>query len=350
MSARIVDALCKRVSVGLAVAALAAVPRIVNGQVDDSQMLTYSRGQPVMPLYEGWHPNSDGTIDLWFGYLNKNWREETDIPVGPNNSVTGPFVPNTADAGQPTHFLPRNNRWQFAVRIPNAQALAKEEVVWTVTSHGTTYKAYATLKSQYVRDDEGIQREFFFEVPEGGNEAPKISIQGDLTPTIKVGQPYELAIIATDDGKPIVRRRRGAAGAAGVSSDAPFEDERSICGTKPNQFFCGAPNEDGGQLFEIRGFRVSCFLYRGDPTIKVSSRQDFGQASLLVFDPPQAKVWEDPRGGSPFAAGYVLPLVPKDNTWRINATFMTPGTYVVRCQAHDGLLATNQDVTFNVLE
>ena len=58
----------------------------------------------------------DGTIDLWFGYLNQNWREEPDVPVGPNNFISpekyGP------DAGQPTHFLPRNNRWVFRVNVP----------------------------------------------------------------------------------------------------------------------------------------------------------------------------------------------------------------------------------------
>jgi hypothetical protein len=351
MFVRIVDAAVRTGAiVGLAIAVFVAVPGIANAQVDDSQTLNYSRGQGVMPLYDGWHPNSDGTIDLWFGYLNENWREEADIPVGPNNNVTGPFVPNTPDGSQPTHFLPRNNRWQFAIRIPNAQALAKEEVVWTVTSHGRTYKAYATLKTPYVRDDQGIMREFFGETPESGNQPPKISIPGDLTRTIKVGEPNELTVIATDDGKPVVGRGGGAAGGGAGAGSRNGLGRGNVCGPTPDQFFCGAPNEGGGQLFQIRGFRMSCFLYRGDPAITVSRRQDFGQASLVAFDPPQEKVWEDTRGGSPFAAGYKLPPVPKDNTWHINTTFSKPGTYVVRCQAHDGLIATNQNVTFKVVE
>jgi hypothetical protein len=68
----------------------------------------------------------------------------------------------------------------------------------------------------------------------------------------------------------------------------------------------------------------------------------------VAFDPPQEKVWEDHRGTSPWATGYVLPPVPKDNTWVIHTAFQEPGTYVVRCQAHDGLLVTNQNVTFTV--
>jgi hypothetical protein len=337
-------------------------------EADDSQTLSYSRGQGVMPLYDGWHPNADGTIDLWFGYLNENWREETDIPVGPNNNVTGPFLTTAPDAGQPTHFLPRNNRWAFAVRIPSAEAFAKQEIVWTVTAHGRTYKAFATLKSPYVRDDQGIMREFYGETPESGNQAPKISIQGDLTRTVKVDQASELLITATDDGKPRVPSGGSAAGGGGASSGGPVgapagraavggtNNSRNrgfgrgnICGPTPDQFFCGAPNEGGGQLFQVRGFRMTCFLFRGDPAITVSSREDVGQASLVAFDPPQAKAWEDPRGGSPFAPGYRLPPVPKDNTWHISTTFAKPGTYVLRCQAFDGLLATNQDMTFKVV-
>ena len=357
MSARIIDAAVRTGAiVGLAIAAVVAFPGMARAQrvdVDDSQALNYSRGQGVVALYEGWHPNPDGTIDLWFGYLNQNWREEVDVPVGPDNSVTGPFVPKPPDGGQPTHFLPRNNRWQFAVRIPNAASLEKQEVVWTLTAHGRTYKAYATLLTQYVRDDEGIQREFYNEVPMSGNEPPKVSIRGETTRTIKAGQPSELVVMATDDGKPRVGGSRGPA-VGGTNNNgrnrAAGAGRGNVCGQATELFYCGAPSAGGAQLFQIRGFRMGCFLYRGDPTAEVSSREDVGQASLVAFDPPQEKMWEDTRGGSSFAPGYALPPLPKDNTWHINTSFSKPGTYVVRCQAHDGLIATNQDVTFRVLE
>ena len=32
------------------------------------------------------------------------------------------------------------------------------------------------------------------------------------------------------------------------------------------------------------------------------------------------------------------PPVPKDNIWNVNVDFAKPGTFVVRCQAHDGVL------------
>src|SRR5207249_4602358 len=57
-----------------------------------------------------------------------------------------------ADEGQPTHFLPRRNRFVFKVRVP-ATFTVKDELVWTLTSHGKTEKAYATLRPDYVLDD-----------------------------------------------------------------------------------------------------------------------------------------------------------------------------------------------------
>ena len=103
--------------------------------------LTYTRGQSVIPVFFGWKENPDGTFDLLFSYINRNWQEEVDIPVGPDNNIQpAPFGP---DAGQPTHFLPRVNRWQFAVRVP--KDFGSKEVVWTLTSHGGNLRAYATL-------------------------------------------------------------------------------------------------------------------------------------------------------------------------------------------------------------
>ena len=41
-----------------------------------------------------------------FGYLNRNYEEEVDIPLGPDNSITvGGEV--YGDRGQPTHFYPQ---------------------------------------------------------------------------------------------------------------------------------------------------------------------------------------------------------------------------------------------------
>ena len=38
--------------------------------------------QTVAPAFEGWWPNDDGTYTLFMGYMNSNWEQEFDIPVG----------------------------------------------------------------------------------------------------------------------------------------------------------------------------------------------------------------------------------------------------------------------------
>jgi hypothetical protein len=84
------------------------------------------------------------------------------------------------------------------------------------------------------------------------------------------------------------------------------------------------------------GLRLSWFVYRG--------------AGPVIFDPVQTKVWEDTRdgGGSPWAYGWKTPPVPPDGRWTVRASFPEPGTYMLRCLAHDGGLMTAEDITIVV--
>src|SRR6185295_88242 len=74
----------------------------------------FSSGQNIVPYFEGWIRNPDGTFDMVFGYFNRNWQEELAIPAGPDNLVE----PGGPDRGQPTYFLPRRQGWVFRVRVP----------------------------------------------------------------------------------------------------------------------------------------------------------------------------------------------------------------------------------------
>src|SRR5919112_1720411 len=47
----------------------------------------FSSGQDIVPYFEGWIRNADGSFDLVFGYFNRNWQEELAIPPGPDNSI-----------------------------------------------------------------------------------------------------------------------------------------------------------------------------------------------------------------------------------------------------------------------
>ena len=99
-----------------------------------------ARGQNVAPVYEGFWKNADGSYDLFFGYYNRNWEEEIDVPVGPGNNLD----PGGPDRGQPTHFFPRRNQFVFKVRVP--ANFGSKEIVWSLTSNGVTESAYGTLK------------------------------------------------------------------------------------------------------------------------------------------------------------------------------------------------------------
>src|SRR5271155_3451761 len=71
-------------------------------------------GQGVAPVYEGFDVNPDGTFNMWFGYMNHNYEEQLDLPVGVGNS----FSPGSADRGQPTHFVIRRQKDVFRVVVP----------------------------------------------------------------------------------------------------------------------------------------------------------------------------------------------------------------------------------------
>src|SRR5579871_6892127 len=91
---------------------------------------SYNKGQVVYPAYEGWEQNPDGSFNMLFGYMNGNWEEEPDVPVGPDNNIE----PGGPDQGQPTHFFPRRNRFVLRVRVP--KDFGTQDLVWTLTTHG----------------------------------------------------------------------------------------------------------------------------------------------------------------------------------------------------------------------
>ncbi len=135
----------------LRVFCIAALLAVLGGGSVSAQPATISRGQTVAPAYEGWERNADGSFNLVFGYLNRNWDEAVDVPIGPDNSIE----PGGPDQGQPSHFLPRRNRFLFRVKVP--KDFGEKELVWTLTTKGKTERAYATLKPDYFIDDQVVR-------------------------------------------------------------------------------------------------------------------------------------------------------------------------------------------------
>ena len=166
--------------------------------------IQYNRGQNVAPLYEGWIRNPDGTVDMWFGYLNKNYEEVLHVPVGPDNNIQ----PGGPDRGQPSVFIPRRRRggaasrregYVFRVRLPQDFG-EDDELIWTVTAHGKTDRAVGTLLDLYV-----------LEGPPDGNMPPTASLTAERT-TVAAGDSVALTVAVNDDGLPVDERARERAG------------------------------------------------------------------------------------------------------------------------------------------
>jgi hypothetical protein len=302
---------------------LLVVAAATAGGALDAQTLSYTRGQNVSPAFEGWEKNPDGSFNMLFGYMNRNWEEELDIPIGPNNFI----APGSQDQGQPTHFFPRRNRFVFKVRVP--ADWGDKELVWTLSAYGKTERAYATLRPDSFVDDlvqaseHGALGAGFSSRAMRENKAPDLKVDGSSKRTIKVGDPVTLTVWAFDDGQPRPRFGPG-------SRNERFFD-RPIAGVHPSQRAPVALTV-GSQT----GLRVSWFVYRGEANVE--------------FSPEQTKVWEDTRVGanSPWAPRWVAPKIPEDGKIDTTAIFTKPGTYILRCLASDGALGTVHDITFTV--
>jgi hypothetical protein len=89
-------------------------------------------GQSITGAYEGWFSNPDGTFSLLLGYLNRNTKEDIDIPIGPNNRIE----PGGPDHGQPTHFLPGRMWGEFVIKVP--KDFGDKKLTWTIVANGKT--------------------------------------------------------------------------------------------------------------------------------------------------------------------------------------------------------------------
>jgi len=289
---------------------------------------SYSRGQSISPAYEGWWQNDDGSFTMFFGYMNSNWEEEFDVPIGPDNR----FDPGVPDRGQPTHFYPRRNMFLYTVRVP--KDFGDKELVWTLVTHGKTEHAYASLKSDYLLNKQTIATEVGANMSGLGdellaNEFPVLNVEGEKRRNAKVGEPLTLVARVTDDGIPSGARqtRAPARGTTPPSRGTTGEQGRPRLNYRPpSQTVPATPN----------GVWLSWIVYRGPRHV--------------TFDPQQLKTWQDTRtyANSPWSPPYVMPVAPADGKWVVRAIFDEPGTYVLRAIAGDGALFTGDDVTVNV--
>lgn len=297
-----------------------------------AQNLTYAKGQNVSPAYEGWEEDSAGRKFFVFGYMNRNWQEELDVPVGADNR----FTTGTPDQGQPTHFLPRRNRFIFRVPVPPAFT-EKDEMVWSLTSKGKTEQAFASLRLDYKIDD--VVRASETGALGAGSSSPEVrantppvlEVQGPRRIEVRVGQPVPLAVTVSDDGIPKARpigagaavENEGSATRLSAANLVQIEVLRARRLMQPPSRVTVGKNV---------GLHVGWFVYRG--------------AGQVKFEHDQIASWEDTRtgGNSPWAPHWVAPPLPAGGKLSTTAWFSAPGEYVLRSRADDGALTSDQQI------
>lgn len=127
-----------------------------------TEQVLRGHSQPVVPIYEGWYRNADGTYEICFGYFNLNMDEALDIPLGEGNFLE----PRQYDGHQPTHFTPvpgmsptspfrsRFRRFwcAFTITVP-ADFGQTDQVWWTLQREdGDIVRTPGTINPAYILD------------------------------------------------------------------------------------------------------------------------------------------------------------------------------------------------------
>jgi hypothetical protein len=170
---------------------------------DSQQYMTrHWSGQGVAPVYEGFDTNPDGTYNMWFGYMNRNFEEEPDLVIGPDNT----FEPG-GDRGQPTHFATRRHKDVFKVTVP--KSFRNQRLVWKLTVRGKSESVAGTLNPIWQIDRLRTTRGGTDEAVDS-NTPPIVKVTSD-TQSVDISAAAALHVSATDDGLP---KNRGIIGQA----------------------------------------------------------------------------------------------------------------------------------------
>jgi len=161
------------------------------------------RGQPVIPTFEGWYTNSDGTHSLCYGYFNLNTKQPLDIPHGELNRMEGIEGDVMAALAPPTHFDPtplayRRKFCVFTVQVP-ANFSKESRVTWHLGSDGQTISAAGHILPAFFLDEPEtrgrLKKAPLISISEGGEAKRGRNgvYQTDIVDAV-VGKPVDLSI------------------------------------------------------------------------------------------------------------------------------------------------------------
>ena len=328
----------------LMIMAGAMVPSMAEAQVNPRDLpivnqpqQRFDGGQDVQPFFEGWYLNEDGSYLFHFGYLNRNYREQPSVEVGPENY----FSPGDEDRGQPGHFYPRTQRYQFTVRVPEDTGTSLEDgIVWHLTANGSEQLAYGWLQPEWeidpntITSNSGTGRgrpvEELYE-----NGAPEVQVSASAS-NVSVGQSVTLTAMLKDDELPTLlptRPPRSRLPSLVPPDDMPETPDNIRWYRRPR------PPRNGLSLMWI--------VFRGpsEATFEPSGYQ-------RSYEEEEVETEVDGAATAPTSSG--VPATHTDGDGFTSATFETtvtfdePGTYTVRGWASDAMLATAGDVTITV--
>lgn len=271
--------------------------------------LKYDKGQTIQPIFQGWSRNEDGTFDMHFGYLNRNYSENLNIPIGADNFIDMAGLDNIQN--QPTFFQTRNNRDIFTVNVP--ANFGDREIVWRLTSQGETLEAIGWLQAEW-------------EIDEYGGLTPAPEVLANLPPELSVPEalsvqfPNRLTLTATvsDDGLPEPKNS---------SSQEPAsvnEWNRTPLLTRPESALEIPTNVPHLQT-NVRGLKQ-----------KPTPPDDKLTVSYSVWRGP-ADITTEPMFAEVINGSASSEIV-----------FAQPGEYQLRVRAHDGGKSAYQYITVNV--
>ncbi|MBT8146403.1 MAG: hypothetical protein KJN90_06075 [Gammaproteobacteria bacterium] len=156
----------------------------LNNQIWNVNVIRDS-GQAVIPLFDGWYPNEDGSKTICYGYFNMNTQQSLDVPHGENNYLESDY-PGLDLSGVllPTHFDPLPPRYRhvfcaFTINVPGDFSV-NNRITWYLNTNRFELSVPGKVIPPYVMDE------------------PRSHGRGDQAPLVRV----------TEDG-PSVQGRTG---------------------------------------------------------------------------------------------------------------------------------------------
>jgi hypothetical protein len=159
-------------------------------------------GQSVTGAFEGWYQNADGSYTFLVGYLNRNFAQPVEVPIGPNNRIE----PGGPDMGQPAFFLPGRQYGMFTIRVPKDFS-AQQRLTWTLTVNGQTTSIPLRLNPDYVVQpfaDVAVKNTppvLRLEEKGATIQGPVATVSTARSGTARVGTPVTITVWAEDDEK-----------------------------------------------------------------------------------------------------------------------------------------------------